>query len=183
MKRLILFAAFIAAFAVAHAQPYAPWDLVTYQIDGTGTNANFGYSTIVAPISSTAGDSEGLLAFNPVDKLYYGMLLDPTLKINWTTRVVSVDTTKLGGKRRETYSGATNSSGIYTITYATAFTVAPNVQFQLGLGASNKETILLSTSTTTGCSFYVQLRADVLGLLPSYSNVNARNVDVLVTEK
>lgn len=85
-------------------------------------------------------------------------------------------------KRQESYSGATNSSGLYTVTYPTAYSSVPNVQFQIGTGGSNKETILLTSSTTTGFTVYVQLRADVLGLLPTYSNVNGRNVSVLVTE-
>jgi len=85
-------------------------------------------------------------------------------------------------KRQETYSGTTNASGVYTITYGTAYSVTPNVQFQV-VGGSNKTTILITSSTTTGCSFKVELRADVLGLLPSYSNVNGASVDVLVTEK
>lgn len=80
------------------------------------------------------------------------------------------------------YSGTTNSSGIYTITYPVAYTVAPNVQFQV-VGGTNKTTILMTSSTTTGCSFKVESRADVIGLLPTYSNVNGASIDVLVTEK
>lgn len=85
--------------------------------------------------------------------------------------------------RQETYSGTTNASGIFTITYPSAYSVVPNVQYNIGTGGGNKETILLTSSTTTGATFYVQLRTDVLGLLPSYSNVSGRNVDVLVTAK
>lgn len=86
------------------------------------------------------------------------------------------------GKRLETYSGTTNSSGLYTVTYGTAYSVVPNVQFQIN-GGSNKQTILLTSSTTTGFTVYVQLRADILGLLPTYSNVSGQVVDILVTEK
>lgn len=85
-------------------------------------------------------------------------------------------------KRQETYTGSTNGSGVYTITYGTAYSAAPNVQFQIN-GGTNKTTILLTSSTTTACSFLVQLRADVLGILPSYSNVSGAVVDALVTEK
>lgn len=84
-------------------------------------------------------------------------------------------------KRQETYSGSTNSSGIYAVTFGTAYSAAPNIQMNM-IGGTNKTTAL-TTVTTTGFSIYVQLRADVLGLLPSYSNVNAQPVDVLVTEK
>lgn len=98
--------------------------------------------------------------------------------------VISIDNViSSSGKRRETYSGTTNSSGIYSVVYSTAYSVAPNIQFNIGIGGNNKETILLTSSTTTGFTVYVQLRSDVIGLLPTYSNVNSRNVDVLVSEK
>lgn len=84
-------------------------------------------------------------------------------------------------KRREPYSGTTNSSGVYTVTYSTAFGAIPNVQLQMN-GGSNKQTVLLTSSTVNGFSCLVQLRADVLGLLPTYSNVTGQQVDVLVTE-
>jgi len=83
--------------------------------------------------------------------------------------------------RQERYSGTTNASGVYSITYGTTFASEPNVQFNIK-GGTNKMTILLTSSTTSGCSFLVEARADVLGLLPSYSNVNGAAVKVLVTE-
>lgn len=85
-------------------------------------------------------------------------------------------------KRTETFTGTTNASGVYTITYGTAFSSVPNVNPQLGVGATNKETIVMTASSTTGCSFKVETRNDVLGLLPTYANVNGRTVTVLVTE-
>lgn len=85
------------------------------------------------------------------------------------------------GKRQEAYSGTTNASGIYAVTFATAYSVAPNIQIN-PISGSNKET-QVTTVTTTGFSIYCQLRADVLGLVPSYSNVSGRSIDVLVTEK
>lgn len=99
---------------------------------------------------------------------------------NSTSGVINVPTPSQ--KRVESYSGTTNGSGIYTVTYATAFSSVPNVQFQLN-GGSNKMTVLLTSSTTTGFTLYVQLRADVLGLLPSYSNVSGQAVDIMVFEK
>lgn len=86
-------------------------------------------------------------------------------------------------KRQITLTGTTNGSGIITFTFA-AFPVAPNVQYTGGFGTGNKETIIPNAATTTtSCSYYVQLRADVLGLLPSYSNVSGREVNVLISEK
>lgn len=83
-------------------------------------------------------------------------------------------------KRQETYSGTTNASGIYTITYPTAYANIPNVQFQIR-GGLVTQTVRITSSTTTGCTLYVQNRVDVVGLLPSYVNVSGATVDVLVT--
>lgn len=84
-------------------------------------------------------------------------------------------------KRQETYSGITVSTGIYAITFPVPFTVAPNIQVNL-IGGTNKTTAI-TTVTNTGFSIYVQARADILGLLPTYSNVTGQAIDVLVTEK
>lgn len=127
-----------------------------------------------------------------------GVFSDSLLVINSTTRwtskrppytagngvSISVDNViSTSSKRISLHSGTTNASGIYTVTYGTPFSVVPNVQYNIGLGGNNKETILLTSSTTTGFTVYVQLRSDVIGLLPTYSNVNGRNVDVVVLEK
>lgn len=84
-------------------------------------------------------------------------------------------------KQSVPYSGTTNSSGIYAVTFPVAYSVAPNIQANV-INGSNKQTII-PTVTTTGFSCYVQLRADVLGLLPTYSNVNGAEIDVIVTSK
>lgn len=83
-------------------------------------------------------------------------------------------------KRQERYTGTTNASGVYAVTYSSAFTnpiicVTP-------VGGTNKESQVV-TSTTSGFSIKVELRSDVVGLLPTYSNVNGRKVDVIVTEQ
>lgn len=84
-------------------------------------------------------------------------------------------------KRQETYSGTTNASGIYAVTFATPYAVAPNIQPVL-ISGTNKETIVTNV-TANSFSIHVETRADILGLLPSYSNVIGRSMDILVTEK
>jgi len=84
--------------------------------------------------------------------------------------------------RIDRYAGSTNASGVYSVTYSTAFAATPNVQYNI-VGGSNKMTILLTSSTTTGFSVYVQLRSDVIGLLPTYSNVASQAVNVTATEQ
>lgn len=85
-------------------------------------------------------------------------------------------------KRQETYTGTSNASGVVTITYGTAYPATPNVQFSM-VSTNPREDIRLTASSTTGCSFAVQLRVDVIGLLPAYTNVASRLIDITVTEK
>lgn len=87
-----------------------------------------------------------------------------------------------GLKRQEPYTGTTAGSGTYTITYATAFAVTPNVQYNL-IGGAVTNFPRITASTNTGFTITVQNRIDVIGLLPTYPTLNGAVVDVLVTEK
>lgn len=69
------------------------------------------------------------------------------------------------------YSGSPNTSGIYAVTYGTAYGSTPNVLVTI-VGGTNKDSAVL-TSTTTGFSVLVERRSDVLGLLPTYAVVNS----------
>lgn len=84
-------------------------------------------------------------------------------------------------KRQETYTGSTNASGNYTVTFGTAYSVAPNVIVTPISGVVTESWVV--TTSTTGFTVNVKNRVDVVGLLPSFNNVNGRTVDVLVTEK
>lgn len=86
-------------------------------------------------------------------------------------------------KRRETYSGTTNASGLYTVTFVTAFSVAPNIQLQPTNFSSDNQFARVTTISTTGFTVIARLRTDVLGLLPSFTNITGATVDVLITEK
>lgn len=85
-------------------------------------------------------------------------------------------------KRTETYSGTTNASGLVTITFGTAFAVAPNIQANIINGADNQN-IRITSITTTGATVLVRNRVDVIGLLPTWTNAASMNVDILITEK
>ena len=78
------------------------------------------------------------------------------------------------------YSGATNGSGVYSVTYGTAYGAKPHVIFAIE-GGTNKDTSVLTSTTTTGFSILVERRSDVLGLLPSYAVVSGITVNVTVT--
>lgn len=150
-------------------------DLLYYPL--AGNPSGFLTSVPAQTFSSLTGKPTTLPGYGIVD----GVPISRTLTINGVTFDLSANRTWTF-KRQETYAGTTNASGLYTVAYGTAYSTTPNVQFQIGTGGNNKETILLTSSTTTGFTCYVQLRTDVLGLLPSYSNVSGRNVSVLVTE-
>lgn len=87
-----------------------------------------------------------------------------------------------GTKKQETFSGTTNGSGIYTVTFGTAYTVAPNIQANI-IGGTDTQLIKITSVSTTGFTVTVVNRVDVLGLLPSYVAVNGAAVDVLITQK
>lgn len=77
------------------------------------------------------------------------------------------------------FKGTTNGSGIYSVTYSTAYMVNPNVIFAVE-GGTNKDTAIL-TSSTTGFSILIQRRADIVGLLPTYSAVSGAVINVSVS--
>lgn len=89
-------------------------------------------------------------------------------------------------KRQEVYSVTTNSLGVSSVTFAVAYSVAPNIQANIVGGTSNQ--IITMTVSTTGFTVTVVQRNAVTllateVLLASTVNVNEANVDVLITEK
>jgi len=85
-------------------------------------------------------------------------------------------------KRQETYSGTTNASGQYTVVFSNSYSVAPNIQANI-IGAPDNQNIRITSIGTTGFTVTVRNRTDVVGLLPTWSNVNGASVDVLITQK
>lgn len=85
-------------------------------------------------------------------------------------------------KRQEKYSGATNASGNYTVSFGTPYAVAPNIQANI-IGGSNTQIIKITSVSASGFTVNVTNRTDVVGLLPTYANVTGAAVDVLITEK
>lgn len=100
--------------------------------------------------------------------------------------IVTVDTKGrvTAGKRLEVYSGTTNGSGQYTVTFATAYSVTPNIQANVIGQGTEVQSRILSVSTT-GFTIHVFQRVAVLTLALSTatSNVSGASVDVIVTEK
>ena len=91
-------------------------------------------------------------------------------------------------KRIETYSGTTNSSGSYTVTFATPYDSAPSVHASITNQSSTNWSIRVSSVSTTGFTVNVYQRAAVTVLavevlLAAVTNVSGATVDVLVVEK
>jgi hypothetical protein len=91
-------------------------------------------------------------------------------------------TTSAAGKRIETFSGTTNASGEVTFTFTSAFPTTPNLQFNI-LGGDVRDTIRVTAQSASSVTVKVQRRVDVIGLLPTYSNVTGANVDLLAVQK
>jgi len=85
-------------------------------------------------------------------------------------------------KRQETYSGTTITAGTYTVTFGTAYSVAPNIQANI-INGTDSQNIRTTSVSTTGFTVLVRNRVDVVGLLPTWGNVSGATVDVLITEK
>lgn len=129
-----------------------------------------GYDTSIAGKASTASvaGKEPTITAGTVSQYFRG---DKT----WQT---------LPSKRVETYSGTSDASGNYTVSYTTAFGSTPDVQPQIqASGSSDTRTIRITASSTTGFTVNVRNRNEVLGLLPTYTNVQSISVSVLVTER
>lgn len=105
-----------------------------------------------------------------------------------TYGLLTVDTKgrATAGKRQELYSGTSNSSGNYTVTFGTAYGVAPNTQANIIGGTDMQGTTI--TVSTTGFTIHAWQRTSLtvlsINLLSAAAgNLNAASIDVLVTEK
>ena len=86
------------------------------------------------------------------------------------------------GKRQITVSGTTNASGNLVGTFSPAFSATPNIQANI-INGSNTQTVKITAISATGFTVNVTNRNEVLGLLPTYTNVTGANLDIIVTEK
>lgn len=117
----------------------------------------------------------------------YGITDGQTLLVSGTNIKTINGSSILGSgniqfKKVETYSGTTDASGIYTATFGTAYSVAPNIQANI-INGTDTQFIRITSVSTTGFTVLVRNRTDIAGLLPTFSNVNGASVDVLITQK
>lgn len=92
-----------------------------------------------------------------------------------------------GYRRVETLQGTTNASGVYQVTFANTYTVAPHVNPVLVNGTA-AQVITISNLTATGCTLTVVQRSSVTllsieVLLAATTPVSGATVAVLVVPK
>lgn len=151
-----------------------------YRADTSRTNL---YAGIAAKFTTPTGTTsqyvrgDGTLAITPV-------ISGATGSYGVVTVVNGLIT---GGKRVEPYSGTTNGSGVYTVTFGTAFSVAPNIQANL-VGNSTNQYLRVASISTTGFtvnaySFNTNTLLGIVSLINTTANLSGAAVDVVVTEK
>lgn len=144
-------------------------------------NTNLYYTDTRARLSNSAGTG---ISYNSTTGVITNSSPDQIISITGvggSTVTGTYPSFTIISKRQETYSGVSNASGNYTVTFTTSYTVAPNIQTCL-VNPNVRDTPIVTVSST-GFTVNIQRRTDVLGLLPTYANVNGGAVDVLITEK
>lgn len=139
----------------------------------------------------------GFLALNdptneqPYEVLVHWLQIGNFYTVTPTQELVSDATGKVSSivyKRRETYSGTTNGSGVYTVTFPVAFSAAPNIQANMTSQSVTNQYSRISAISTTGFTInvYSLVTNNVLGIInltSSVANVSGATIDVLITEK
>lgn len=160
----------------------------------TNTNQLTNGSGFISDLSgfSTTNLSEGSNLYFTSSRVRSSISLTTTgtsgdATYNSSTGVLNIPNYTYTAKRQETYSGTTNSSGEYTVTFSTVYSQTPNIQAQFIGGTANQMILITSVSTTGFTVKVVQRNAvTILGievLLAATTNVNNANVNVLITEK
>lgn len=133
-----------------------------------------GYRMGTRPASYYLTPAQGNAAYRPISYVptFASLLNKPTTLSGYGIT---------DAKSVATYSGTTAATtGIYSVTYPVAYASVPNVQLS-NITTNPRDVVMLTSSSTTGFTIQVQRRVDVLGLLPTYSNVSGVTVNALVT--
>lgn len=161
------------------------------QVTGLGSRLD-SISTSLAGKQSTGNYLTGItstqvntaLGFTPISKASTDLLYKPIGYVPSWAEISGKPT----AKRTETYSGVTNASGVFTVTFPVPFTTIPSVQASIPNQLNTNQMIRVSNVSLTGFTVNVFQRAAVTllsveVLLAATTNVPAIPVDVLVIEK
>lgn len=170
------------------------WQTLNTSVISEGTNLY--YTDTRARASNSAGTG---ISYNSTTGVITNSAPDQTVTLTGSGNIVITGTypnfTVSTGtsKRQLTYSGVTDASGNYTVTFATPFSVAPNIQQNL-IGGSALQGTLITSITATGFTIQAYTRSTVSSL-PIVGVLSATlvgvatnplvggNIDVLITEK
>jgi len=113
--------------------------------------------------------------------------LTPKLNVSDTASMLSPYLKSFLLRKTETFSGTTDASGNYTVTFATAYPTAPDIQSQLTTGVVT-QTDRVTAISTTGFTVNVTNRAvtTLLGvdlISGTATAVNGATVTVLITAR
>lgn len=109
-----------------------------------------------------------------------------------TTSIVSTSTLitisgsspnySITSKRQEKYTGTTSAAGTYTVNFATAYSTAPDIQASW-INAADNQNLRITAISSTGFTVLARNRVDVVGLLPTWTNVSGATINVIITER
>lgn len=166
------------------------WQTLNTSIVTEGTNLY--YTDTRARLSNSAGTG---ISYNSSTGVITNSAPDQTVAIIGTGNITvtgsypSFTVSSPVVKRQETYTGTTNASGNYVVTFSTPYSVAPNIQVNIAnQGSSTNQFVKVVSASTTGFTVNVFQRNSVTllsveVLLAATVNVSGATVDVLVTEK
>ena len=101
--------------------------------------------------------------------------------VNGPTVTSSYPSFTVTTKRVDKYTGVTDSSGNYTLTFAQAFAAEPDLQPTWKNSADNQN--LRANWSASGFTITARAINSLLGLVPTYSSVPGATISVLVSER
>lgn len=155
---------------------------MSYSFTGLTVTLNDVFRNAAHPTQS--GNSGRFLTTNGTTLSWGDGFALPSQTGNAGKPLITNGTTPSWGKKQEIFSGTTNGSGLYTVTFSGTYSVAPNVQVAIQ-GDFASYTAVVSSKNTTTATVKVYTLSSILslGLVPQYSTVASVPVDVVITEK
>jgi hypothetical protein len=160
------------------------YDTSTGSMVSCGLQNTFAYKTDLPTNNNQLTNGAGYLTSVPAQS-WASITGKPTTLAGWG---ITDAPTAASLKVPISFSGTTNASGAYTITFGTTYSVPPNVQASIPNQTATNQFIKVSSVSTTGCTINVYQRNTVTllsveVLLAATANVSGAPVDVLVTPK
>lgn len=184
MKKILFIIAFILASIGGYAQVSAAQYAITLDrlkvpTFGTYVLAFYAGDSATAPITAYIYDTTSVATPDGINVIIPNSNPTKGRWIKWDFDINSIGAA--------TYSGTTNGSGVYSVTYGTAYASTPKVVAQIR-GGSIGQNCVLTSSTTSGFSVsaYEYDQTSILGITVfevTTTPVTGATIDVLVFEQ